>query len=697
MSSLRTRIAIGWSLTALASTVVFADEGDGRLPLTVVATRLPESAKELPAALSIVDGEQAQKRGASDLRGYLTGITGVEVQPGSDAGPAGSVVAMQGLTEVDAYLLVVDGVPYGGSFNPAMSTLDPIAFDRIEVLRGAAPVMYGATSFVGTINVLRHPAGEQPGRASIQGGSRGTFRGGLATTLSTGAFGQSLLASADRSRTSQDRGAFDRLHLLWRGGVDTSLGRLHVDIDGTTINQVPTSPHPREGNGLSARFPQDANINPRDARLYEDRLQTNFGLDSQLGASDWGTTVSIAKTWKDNTRGFLRDGFATDGVTHNADGFRQHVEMTDIYLDTHLGQKTGTVDWLIGADLLRGRGSQRSANFEYGVLPNGANAPDSKSITIDESTVLKDRRDFTGLYGQLIVRPVPRLTLLAGGRLNQTVETRCGDSVAGIGVPQPVNCDHLSRTRLSGSVGASFAVFEQGQNGLSLFADYRSTYKPAAIDFGPEAEDQILQPETTTTWEAGFKLALADGKVELDGSWFDTRFNNLVIRENVGGLPALANAGKSRLQGFEVEAHLRPAKDWDVLAAYANHSAKFVDYARLRPDGSIQQLAGKYLELSPRNTASGAITYAPEAGVNASASIHYTGERFLNKGNSVVAPGFATVDARIGWKFAKGLGVFVDGRNLNDRRDPVTESELGDPQFYTLSGRSIMGTLEVRW
>ena len=59
---------------------------------------------------------------------------GVEVLPGSDQGPSSSVVAMQGLTELDAYLLVVDGVPYGGSFNPATATLDLFDFDRIEVI-----------------------------------------------------------------------------------------------------------------------------------------------------------------------------------------------------------------------------------------------------------------------------------------------------------------------------------------------------------------------------------------------------------------------------------------------------------------------------------------------------------------------------------------------------------------------------------
>ena len=43
------------------------------------------------------------------------------------------------------------------------------------------------------------------------------------------------------------------------------------------------------------------------------------------------------------------------------------------------------------------------------------------------------------------------------------------------------------------------------------FADYRNTYKPAAIDFGPEAEPDILKPETASSWEAGLKADALGG------------------------------------------------------------------------------------------------------------------------------------------------------------------------------------------
>ncbi|MEP7131233.1 MAG: TonB-dependent receptor [Sphingomicrobium sp.] len=666
--------------------------------IVITVTRQPEPDIGVPAAETVISGDDIRARGATDLRGALRPAAGVEALPGSDGGPASSVVAFQGLTELDAYMLVVDGVPFGGAFNPATATFDPIDVDRIEVVRGAAPVTYGATSFVGIINVIRPEAGQQPTRAMLQAGTRDSGRAAFATNLSSATFGQSLLGSLETRKFSQDRGKFSRGHLLYRAATDLGGGRLHFDLEGVKLDQTPYSPHPREGTGLSDRFPLDSNINPRDARADQDRLQGKLGFDTGLGGGvQWSSMLSAARTWSRNTKGFLRTDFDATGATSNADGFRQRVRMTDIYADTHVGRTGSVIDWTFGADWLYGQGSQHSANFEYAVLPDGSNAPNSRSLNIDESTVLNDRRSFGGIYGQIVARPVPALTLLGGLRLNRTSERRCGGEAAGSAIPEADECQSRKKTRLAGSAGASFAVLRSDRATVSAFADYRNTYKPAAIDFGPEAEPDILAPETASSWEAGFKAASHDGRLHAEVSYFDTRFNNLVIRENIDELPGLANAGKERFRGVEGEVRWVPLESLTIEASYAHHIARFTDYERLRPDGSLQQLAGKRLELSPKDLATGIATYTPAAGFQASATLRYVGSRFLNKTNTVKSGAYATLDARAGWKFAKGWGVFVEGENLTDRRDPVTESELGDAQFYRLPGRRIFATLSYKY
>src|SRR5262245_17336772 len=149
----------------------------------VTATRLPESTEQVPASITVLSRADLVLRGARDLTSALALVAGISIAPGGDGGPASSVPEFWGLREFDAFLLTVDGVPWGGAFAPALPTLDLSNVDRIEVLRGAAPVMYGATSFVGVINVIRRDAGEGKTTASVAGGSYGTALANVQSAL----------------------------------------------------------------------------------------------------------------------------------------------------------------------------------------------------------------------------------------------------------------------------------------------------------------------------------------------------------------------------------------------------------------------------------------------------------------------------------------------------------------------------------
>jgi len=672
----------------------FAAEPVGATLETVEVTtsKLAEPVEQTPAMISVISGEDLRARGVVDLRTALSLVAGVDIAPGGDAGPAASVPGMWGLREFDAFLLVVDGVPSGGAFNPALTTLDLNDVERIEVLRGAAPVMYGATSFVGVIQVIHYAAGATPSRASIGVGTRSTGMASLSTNLGDfGAFKQSLSANASTQEFSQDRSGVDRGHLLYRAAAETDFGKLHFDLDGTVLRQDPYSPHPVEDGMLSPRFPLDANVNPTDARKDQNRLQFNAGLQRETGIGEWVTTFSVDHSDGHNTQGFLREDFADDGVTHNADGFRQRVKLTDAYFDTYLAlHPREDLSWTFGFDWLYGNGKQNSDNFEYGVLPNGANAPDSHGIEIDESTQVNDKRNFAGLYTQVDWKPVERLDIVAGLRLNRTDEDRAAqviDRHADPGEGVEAESDSRGKTRLGGVIGANYALWQAGADHLNAFADYRNTYKPAAIDFGPEAEGGILKPETAHSWEAGLKGALAEGRFEWEFSYFQMNFSNLVIPENIGGLPALANGGKERFKGAEIEGDWRVTQDFRVRATYAYHDARYTDRLVPNDEGGYDNFAGNRLEVSPQNLAALGLLYTPAQGFNAAVVWNYVGKRFLDQENETPVGSYTTIDAGIGYRFAR-WELRLDGYNLSNRRDPVAISELGDGQAYRLPGRS---------
>ena len=116
------------------SSIALAAAAAGLDVVVVTATRVPEHADQIPAAISVVSGAELVARGATDLSTALGLVSGVEAPAGGDAGPSSAVPSFWGLHEFDAFLLVVDGVPWGGAFNPAITTLDFTDVDRKSVV-----------------------------------------------------------------------------------------------------------------------------------------------------------------------------------------------------------------------------------------------------------------------------------------------------------------------------------------------------------------------------------------------------------------------------------------------------------------------------------------------------------------------------------------------------------------------------------
>jgi outer membrane receptor protein involved in Fe transport len=658
--------------------------------IEVTATRIPEPPEQVPAPIEVFTGQELRDRNATDLRGALSLAAGVDIAQGGDAGPAGSVPEFYGLKEFDAFLLVVDGVPWGGAFNPALTTLDLTDVERVEVLRGPAPVMYGATSFVGVIHVVHKDAGATRRAASVTFGSFGSGRASGTVRLPKWAgFDSGLTADVTRQGFSDDRTAVRRGHLRWRNARTLGSGRLRLDVDGTLLDQDPASPHPREGASLSAAVPLDANHNPDGAFLKDRRILVTTGYERPVGGATWATTFSYGHSGQNEFRGFLTD---VSNDAPNARGLRKKLELNDVYFDSHLAWTAANhVKVVAGIDHLQGEGDATGAVFGYFAPLGGSVAP-----VVAEPTVLdldaEDRRAFSGLYGFTEWNPYAAVRLEAGVRLNRTKETR-GEGEPAPGGTEPAQ-EHV---RLSGSVGASWTAWERGSDRLRLFANYTNTFKPAAVDFGlaEEESEGILEPETASSIEGGVRGQAWEGRLSLEGSAFLMDFHNLVIAQAVNGLPALANAGAERFKGFEAAASVRLQGDWNGRATYSFHDARFRDFLT-EFDGVPTQLAGKRLEMSARHMFSAGLVHAPGLGLLALAEVQHVGSRFLNKRNTALAPGYTTLAAALGWRF-KRYEVRVDGTNLTDRRDPVAESELGDAQYYRLHARRIEATASVRF
>ncbi|HEX9119865.1 MAG TPA: TonB-dependent receptor plug domain-containing protein, partial [Terriglobales bacterium] len=229
----------------------------------VTATRLPEDPGKVPAAVEVLTGDELSARGATDLRSALAFATGVTIAPGGDAGPASSVPEFWGLKEFDAFLLVVDGVPWGGTFNPALTSLSLSDIDRIEVLRGPAPVAYGATSFVGVIQVIHKDTASKERTLELHGGNFASGGAAFSTPIPLGGnWASRLTVEGERLGFSDDRTAYRRGHGLWRVSRRPPDGsRFWFNADVNWLDQDPASPRPRVGTVLSPLVPVDSNQN----------------------------------------------------------------------------------------------------------------------------------------------------------------------------------------------------------------------------------------------------------------------------------------------------------------------------------------------------------------------------------------------------------------------------------------------------
>jgi iron complex outermembrane receptor protein len=660
--------------------------------VVVTATRIPEPADQIPADITVVSGNEIRARGAADLASALALVPGVEAPPGGDAGPSSAVPSLWGLHEFDAFLLVVDGVPWGGAFNPAITTLDLSNTQRVEVLKGAAPVMYGATSFVGVVHVIHYPAGEAANEANLAYGTYGSLRGSASVALpEMGDYRQSIAIDGQNLGFADSREGVTTEHALYRGALPLGAGTLTVDANLAFVRDTPPSPVLRAGDGLTVLTPINANFNPADAAINENKYQLAVGYSLPLGWGTWDTLASFAYSDVTDRRAFLHPDSSGTADTQNQ---RRYID--DSYLDSHLSVPLfAETKLILGADLLYGLGRQTTLNSNgaYTVPLDGSVLPPPiSSLPVTEIGTLNDKRLFAGQYAQADWKPDEKWDLVAGVRLNEAHEHK-DSSDLDLTAP-PIVAETVSKTivRPTETIGVSYRFWAEGKDELIAYADFRNAFKPAAIDFGPDFTPDLLRPETAKSYEAGLKGATARGRLTYQAELFWLDFNNLVVATSSG---ALANAAGERLKGIEGETRFQFTKDWALAANASYHDARFTQYLFFDGNANVD-VEGRQLTLSPHILASMGLMYMPDRGLSATVVARYVGRRFLDEENTAPVGGYTTLDANIGYRFDR-YQLTLEGSNLTNQRPPVTSSEFGSQSFYLLPARMLWIRLNYQW
>jgi len=670
--------------------------------LVVSATKSPEDALDVAALVSVVSGDELRRRGAKSIAEALQDVAGLDAANGSDNGSRLANIGVWGLKEFDALLVTVDGVPVGGPFNPSLAQIPIEDIDRIEIMKGPQGTLYGVSAFAGMIQVFtRHPK-EAGGSLTLGGGSFSDKHGNLSYTASQGDQTIRLFGSMARNKGWQDGTdvSSDRLSLGYtqrtkEGSVDVTLGVLR---DTNYFG----SPLPIDAGQPVPGFEVDRNYAVGGARMDHRVYSLSSTVSQRLSEGvKVDNTLGLARDEQIAVRSFIN---GVDGNTATADGTSLRPIETSVFDDLRLVATLGAHRLVAGAALTWGRTTVSGTGFDL-TLTTGPNpvVPSVDDLPVGDHRSAEDRRTFLGFYLNDEWTPWKFLTLTFGARYDRTSESL---SAVGqeVGAPAPdVAADSRTDGKWSGGVSALVRIVEKPRasvlNALNLYVSAKSNFKPAAPNLLEAEAARILEPERTRSGEIGLKTRWAGGNLSLEAGFFHMAFENLVVSvAGPDGLPTLTNAGEERFQGFETTLAWSPRSipALSFAAGYAHHDATYVNFSFTDPDGNLVIAGGNRLELVPRDAWNVRLGYAPKTGLGAWAAVRHQGVRPLDPENTASVPSFFEWDAGISWE-NNSLRLSLAGRNLGDNRRLLTESEIGDSQFYVAPPRRVLGEIAFRF
>lgn len=248
--------------------------------------------------------------------------------------------------------------------------------------------------------------------------------------------------------------------------------------------------------------------------------------------------------------------------------------------------------------------------YGYGLLPNGASY---YGVNIAHD------RQIAG-FGQIDWKATPRLTATAGVRVAATRFDFTNMQDGPYNAPGPSSASgSQSETPVTPKVGLSYQVDDDTMLYATATKGYRigGANAPLPLAFcGTELAELGLQGSPLTyrsdnvwSYEVGAKIRGLGGRLKLDASLFDLRWN--AIQQNVYlpdcGFTFTANLGEATSRGFDVDAGLRLDGHWSATLALGYASARYAADSGVSSDPGDPMVvrAGDALEGSPWKLAAG--------------------------------------------------------------------------------------------
>ncbi len=207
--------SVMWSVTAFGEEPAKTEPVLETREVVISATKTPVPVTQLTSAVEVITGEELERRQVKTVVDALRLSQGVTVFSNGGPGSASSV-RIRG-SNSDQVLVIIDGAIMNsatlGNFNFATLTTDNIA--RIEILRGAQSMLWGADAMGGVINITtKKGTGAPSASAFFEYGSFSSIREGGQVSGKTGIVDYSVALSrwdyTGFSAVNYRRGASER-------------------------------------------------------------------------------------------------------------------------------------------------------------------------------------------------------------------------------------------------------------------------------------------------------------------------------------------------------------------------------------------------------------------------------------------------------------------------------------------------------
>lgn len=631
-------------------------------------------------SVGFVDAASYSDTYASNLRDVLKDAPGVYVQEryGQELRLSirGSGVARgyhaRGLD------LLQDGVPTNFADGSGdYYQIDPLGLSAAEIYKGGNGLAYGTTTLGGAINFTTPTAltADAPNQVRVDGGSFGTARASGQVSRQIGAFDFLANLSVNHSDgfRGHERGQYEQFNAnfgyRFSPAVETRfyVGAYIVDqqlpgaLSLTDALNNPKKAAPAALSGDQAR-------NTRTERVAN---VTTVKLDSgQLDVSTWVIHKSLYHPiFQVIDQDYWTYGFAPRYTgTQTIGGLRNQL--------------------IVGARFFGGNNDARQYVNNAG--NRGTQTLNAAQDAYNYEAYLEDRLYVT-----------PTVALMAGAKAYRNV--RRYQDYGGL----PANPTAKSDSGTYSGVNPKFGVLWEPVPDVQAFADIT---RSADV---PDFTDLSQTMATTTRFvplsaQRGWTLELGTRGKRERFSWDVTAYRSLVRDQLLQyttnpNIPAATfNANRTTLQGVEL------GVSGDVLQNLFGSGDKLTlsqlwNYSDLRFDNDPQYGNNRIAGI-PEHVLRTTVAYSRAAGLRVAGTIDWVpGGAYVDYANTLRTPGYVLFGLQASYEFQRGVTVFLDARNLGNKRYVSDFSTVADARtantavFYPGSGRALYAGVKYKF